>query len=336
MIFMNFAVRLGFLTAVLFAVGVLYLGMGSYSISFTEILNIFLGGGSEDARMVILDIRLPRLLGAVCTGAALSLCGAVMQSIFNNPLVSPDILGVSSGAACGASVALICGCGSAAVFACAFGFGISAVLAAVLITAIAGSEHGSLLVLVLAGIVVSAFFSGIVEMICAFNPRADEFPSILFFLFGSMTRITFDDLLILAPVLGIASFLLWKMGYALDVISLGEDDAARLGVPAVRLRYAVIAVCSIICGVYIAKVGMIGWIGLIIPHMARMIIGVRHRMLIPSSMILGALFLLGVDLLCRNLFTYEIPVGIVTSLIGAPVFVLILCRNFGRLHRARV
>ena len=149
-----------------------------------------------------------------------------------------------------------------------------------------------------------------------------------------MTRITFDDLWILAPFLLTASLLLWKMSYALDVISLGEADAAGLGVPAVRLRYTVIAICSVICGIYIAKVGMIGWVGLIIPHMARLIMGVRHRLLIPSSMILGALFLTAVDLLCRNLLSYEIPVGIVTSLVGAPVFVVILCRNFRRSRSA--
>ena len=331
---MKFAVRLGFLLLLLLVTGAVYLRMGSYSVSLSEFLDLVCGNGSEDARMVIFDIRLPRLLGAVCTGAALSLCGAVMQSIFNNPLVSPDILGVSSGAACGASVALICGGSAAVVFFSAFGFGMAAVLATVLIASAAGNVRGTLLVLVLAGIVVSAFFSGIVELICAFNPRADEFPSILFFLFGSMTRITFDDLWILAPFLLTASLLLWKMSYALDVISLGEADATGLGVPAVRLRYTVIAICSVICGIYIAKVGMIGWVGLIIPHMARLIMGVRHRLLIPSSMILGALFLTAVDLLCRNLLSYEIPVGIVTSLVGAPVFVVILCRNFRRSRSA--
>lgn len=304
-----------------------YLSMGSYQVGLGEILDIACGGGIPEARLVVLEIRLPRLIGALCTGAALSLCGAVMQSIFNNPLVSPDILGVSSGAACGAATALVAGCGSVAVGLAAFGCGMLAVLLALAVAGLASGGRSPVLVLVLAGIVVSAFFSGIVEMICAFNPHAEEFPSILFFLFGSMTRITVSDLPLLISVLAASGLLLWRMGYALDVISLGEEDASRLGVPAAALRYLVIAISSVICGIFIAKAGMIGWVGLIIPHIARLMLGVRHRVMLPGAMLAGGVFLAAVDLLCRNLFTYELPLGVVTSLIGAPVFVVILCRS---------
>ncbi len=314
----------------------IYLSLGSYGLSLGQVIGALFGSGSPEEQLVVCDIRLPRLLGVLCTGAALSLCGTVMQSIFNNPLVSPDILGVSSGAACGACGALVLGCSSTMVCCSSFSVGLIAVLLAVLIAKFATSNDQSMLVLVLSGIVVSAFFSGIVELICAFNPQADEFPSILFFLFGSMTRITMSDLPLLAGTTVVTGVLFWRMGFALDVISLGQEDAIGLGVPTAKLRYLIIGISSVVCGIFIAKVGMIGWVGLIVPHLARLWIGVRHRVMIPAAMIIGALFLLLVDLVCRNLLTYEIPIGIVTSLIGAPVFVVVLYKSLGRFRHAGI
>ncbi len=318
----------GVLALLLILLSLAYLTTGSYSLPLGEVVSALLGNGGEETGTVVLEIRLPRLLGALMTGAALSLTGAVMQSIFNNPLVSPDILGVSSGAACGAAAALVLGLGAPAAAFSSFAGGMLAVTVALLLARMAGG--GGVLLLVLAGIVVAAFFSGVVELICALNPRAEEFPSILFFLFGSMARMTQGDLAVLVLALLPGALLLWRLGFALDVMSLGEADAAGLGLPAGRLRLMAVILCSVICGLFISRVGIIGWVGLVVPHLARIWFGFRHRILLPASMLLGAVLLVGVDLICRSLFTYELPLGVITSILGAPVFAVVLCRNAGR------
>ncbi len=321
------SIILVFLVLLLVAIA-LDLCIGSYHVSLSDFINFVLGHGTQDVSLILFDIRLPRVLTAVLAGATLSMSGAVMQSVFNNDLVSPDILGVSSGAACGASIGIVLGFSSFFISTFAFLGGLLAVFLTLGIAIIVCRNiQSSLLIMVLAGIVVSAFFSGIVELSCTFNTNTSHVMSILFFLFGSFSKVTMSDLTWIITIFVISSVILWLMSYALDVLSLGEEEARCQGVPVFIVRNTAIMLATLMCASLIAKTGIIGWIGLVVPHAARFIIGTSHRLLIPTSALLGAITLVIIDVISRTLFSYEIPVGIITSIIGAPVFVLILSRS---------
>lgn len=318
------------LAAYLLAASACYLCVGSYSISLGQMLDILSGGGDEASRTVLLSIRLPRLLGAAATGAGLALAGAVTQSIFKNPLVSPDILGVSGGAAFGAALAIGFGLGSAATALSAFGGGVIAVAIAVAISFSSDHGKGSVLTLVLAGMVVSTFFAALVETICVLNPSAEGMPAILFFLFGTLSRIDWSDLSYIVPIVLLFVFLAKRFALTLDVMALGDRSASALGASPAAVRLAAIICVTTVSAVLIAREGLIGWVGLLVPHMARMMAGASHRNLIPACALIGALFVICVDLLCRMLASFEFPIGVATSLVGAPVFVRLLWKDMRR------
>lgn len=312
--------------AVLLVLCTVHISSGSYQIGYGELFNaLFTGQADDTAATVIFNIRLPRLLSAVIAGVSLSVSGVVMQSIFRNPLVSPDLLGVSSGASLGTAVAVLLGFSSAFVSVTAFFGGIAAVAVTWLIAGLVPLAGHRNLLLVLAGIVVSAFLSGFVELLCVIYAGADGLPSIFAFLFGNLERAGLSELGWLFIVDFIFILLLWRLHFSLDVLSLGETDAAGLGLPVELIRNLSIIAAAVLCSTVVAKFGLIGWIGLVVPHMARLWFGsYRHRVLIPASMLLGACFMVGADLIARNAAGFQIPVGIVTSIAGAPFFVYIL------------
>lgn len=279
-------------------------------------------------QLVIVWIRLPRCLMAVLVGMGLSVSGAVYQALFRNPLVSPDILGVAAGCTFGAALGLVLpGYSFSLVHFLSFGFGLLAVGLAIGIARLIAVKP--IIVLVLAGMVVMSFFNALLMVLKYFSDPFDELPSIVFWIMGSLSRVTWNDILILAPVtlLGVVLFMLFR--FRINILSLGDVQSKSLGMNPGLFRFFFIVTSSFIVAVTVATCGQIAWIGLIIPHMARTIAGPEHERMLPVTALLGALFLLGADDLARSVSTAEIPVGIITALTGAPIFGFLLYRNRG-------
>jgi iron complex transport system permease protein len=260
----------------------------------------------------------------VLAGAGLAVSGAVFQGTFRNPLVSESILGVSSGAGFGAALGIMLGQTSYAIQLFAF---VSA-LAAVGITYLIGRVHRSspVLLLVLGGIIVGSLFSAFTSLIKYVADPLDKLPSIVFWLLGSFASITIDDIYLVAPGIVVCTIILLLLRWRLNVLSMGDEEAKALGVDAKKLRAVVIVCATIITAGVVCISGLIGWVGLIIPQMCRLIVGPNHKYLVPASILVGAQFLLFVDLICRTITPGEIPISIVTSIVGAPIFLYLLSK----------
>lgn len=314
---------------VLLLLSFITLTTGSYHVSYSDLIDLLLFNQADDViKTVIFDLRLPRLCGAIVAGISLSVSGVIMQSIFKNLLVSPDLLGVSSGASLGSALALLLGLSSVVVSLVSFVGGLLAVAITWLIASYVPYRGQKTILLVLAGIVVSAFLSGFVELICVVYANSDVIPSILGFLFGNLDRAKLGDLYYLFIIDFIAIMILWRLHFSFDVLSLGENEAQGLGLSVNLIRNIGILLATILCSTTVAKFGLIGWVGLVVPHMARLWFGsFRHKILIPTSLLLGSCFMVGADLIAHNISSYQIPVGIITSIFGAPFFVYILYRT---------
>lgn len=310
------------------------LSLGRYPLPPGEVLHFLLhqlGLGELEAQRqallhnLIVDIRLPRVLTAVLVGAALSISGAAYQAVFRNPLVSPGLLGVLPGAAAGAALGLVFSDSWWIMQVAAFATGFLAVAIGV---GIAGLFGGSLVMLVLGGIISGALFTALLSLVKYVADPYNQLPAIVYWLMGSLATADLPDLARVAIPMGLGILLLASLGRALDALSMGDDEAATLGLPIRSVRYGVIALATLISALTVSLAGVIGWIGLLVPHIARLITGPGNRLLLPASALLGAIFLLLADGLARNLAETEIPIGIVTELLGIPAFLLVL-------HRAR-
>lgn len=273
---------------------------------------------------LIVDIRLPRVLTAMLVGAALSSSGSAYQAVFRNPLVSPSLMGVLAGASAGAALGIVFGASWFAVQISAFACGLAAVAIAVSIAQVFG--RGSIVMLVLGGIVSSALFSSMLTLLKYVADPNNQLPAIVYWLMGNIGQANLRDLAWVAPPMLVSMLALCLLGRALDALSMGDDEARALGVPATAIRLGVIALATLLSALTVSIAGMIGWIGLIVPHIARLIVGPGNSRLIPASAWLGAVFLLFADGISRNLFAAEIPIGIVTELLGIPVFIIVLRR----------
>lgn len=310
------------------------LSLGRYPLPPGEVLHFLLhqlGLGELEAQRqallhnLIVDIRLPRILTAVLVGAALSISGAAYQAVFRNPLVSPGLLGVLPGAAAGAALGLVFSDSWWIMQVTAFATGFLAVAIGV---GIAGLFGGSLVMLVLGGIISGALFTALLSLVKYVADPYNQLPAIVYWLMGSLATADLPDLARVAIPMGLGILLLASLGRALDALSMGDDEAATLGLPIRSVRYGVIALATLISALTVSLAGVIGWVGLLVPHIARLITGPGNRLLLPASALLGAIFLLLADGLARNLAETEIPIGIVTELLGIPAFLLVL-------HRAR-
>ena len=274
---------------------------------------------------VIWQVRIPRMLAAALVGAILACGGAVFQSLFHNPLVSPYVLGVSSGAGLGAAVAILLGAGAVLTQAAAFATGAVAVSLTWLI-ARTGRDR-SHVTLVLAGFVVGSLFSSLVSGAQYLADPTTRLPQIVFWLMGSLASVQWVDLARAAcvgvPCLLAVFMLRWK----LNVLSMGDDEARSLGENPVAMRFVFISLTTMMTAVSVALSGVIGWVGLVVPHVARGTVGPDSRRLIPASIILGAAYMVIIDGVARSLTTAEIPLGILTGIVGAPAFVLLLRRS---------
>lgn len=277
-----------------------------------------------DVETVVIGIRLPRILTALLVGAALSVAGAAYQGLFRNPMLSPGILGVSAGAGFGAALAILLGHGMVGIQIMAFAWGLAAVAATWAIGAAIARQGDPVLVMVLAGIVVGTLFTALVSLVKFVADPLDALPAITFWLMGSLASVDLADLAAAAPpiVLGIAALI--ALGWTLNVLCFGDEEARALGLETGRVRLLVIVCATLVTAAAVAVSGIIGLVGLVVPHLARMLVGPDHRVLIPVSTVIGGGFLLAVDDLARSLFAAEIPLGIVTAIVGAPFFLYLL------------
>jgi iron complex transport system permease protein len=275
------------------------------------------------AETVILQIRLPRVLAATAIGAALSASGAAYQSLFRNPLVSPDILGVSAGAALGAVIGIFLSLPVLGIEVLSFAGGLAAV---VIVYAIAGAIRGrdAALVLVLAGVVIGALFGAGVGLLKYLADPYNQLPAITFWLLGSLAAANLRDLTSLLPAVVIGLVPLTLLRWRIDVMTLGDEEATALGVDTRVLRTVVITAATLMTSAAVAASGIIGWVGLVVPHLARLTVGPTFTRLLPISVLFGGFYLLAVDTVARTIGTVELPLGVLTAAFGTPVFLWLL------------
>ncbi|MCD8366307.1 MAG: iron ABC transporter permease [Clostridiales bacterium] len=325
---------IGILVLILCILFLISAALGRYILSPAEILDLIkckvTGQPFSDASAatVLFGSRLPRICVAMLVGCALSVSGASYQGIFRNPMVSPDLLGASAGAGFGAALGFLFGFPTIQTQLLAFCTGLAAVLITLTISRfVGGGLDASPILLVLSGIVVSALFQAFISIVKYVADPFDTMPSIAFWLMGGLTYVTDSDVLfLLVPVLAgcvILMLLRWKI----NILSFGSDEAESLGVPVRRYRGIIIICATFMTAASVAVGGMIGWVGLIVPHFARILAGPDYRRMLPCTAVMGAGFLLIVDDAARCPFPQDLPIGILTAIIGAPVFVALLAKG---------
>lgn len=304
------------------------LHLGRYPVSINETLNAIFGAGSDTTvNNVIFNVRLPRILGAVLTGCALSVAGASYQGIFKNPMVSPSLLGVSSGAGFGAALGIILHIGSAAIPAMAFVFGLGAVALVYAASRIMAVKMDRILSLVLTGIVISSLFTSLLSLMKYIGDPYDDLPAITFWMMGSLADIKLNDIFVISGpvILGIA--VIWAVKWRINIMTFSEEEAMSMGIETGRLRGTIIIASTVITASVVSVSGVISWAGLVIPHIARMIVGPDYRNSLPASVALGGLFMLMIDTVARTAFPAQIPLGILTALIGTPFFIYLMIKG---------
>lgn len=318
-----------FLPVILFFASFL---LGRYPISPIDVVKTILSPifpqleVSQTITTIVYEIRLPRIIGALVVGASLAMAGAAFQSIFKNPLVSSDLLGVSNGAGFGAALAILISGANIITQIFAFIFGLISVSFTYIISK--SYKAGGILVLVLSGVAISAFFNALISAIKFIADPDDKLPEIVYWLMGSLASITLDKLLMIAIPIIIGAVILLALRWHMNLLAMGDEEAQSLGLNPSRIRLLIIAGCTLLTSAAVSISGIIGWIGLIIPHMARMIVGPDNKILIPASLSLGASFLLLVDNISRAVISIEIPIGILTAIIGVPIFLYLLKKGY--------
>ena len=278
---------------------------------------------SESDEIVVILIRIPRTLGVLLVGASLSCAGASFQGTFQNPLVSEHILGTATSAGFGVALAIYLGFQFSFVSLFAFCFGLFGMVI-VLIISKSFKKTNQTLIIVLTGVVISSLFSSFISLIKYVMDPYDKLPSLIYWLMGSFTRVKMSDIIFTLPIMSIGLILLISLSWKLNVLSIGDEEASSLGINTQKLRYLIIIFATLITAASVSISGIVGWIGLVIPHITRMLFGSNHQKTLRYSAIIGAQYLLFVDILCRTLTPGEIPIGILTSIIGVPIFIYLL------------
>lgn len=308
----------------------LSLSIGRYPVSLESLFGALqaqiTGGEMSTAQMALIRVRLPRLILAMIVGASLSVSGTVYQGLFKNPVVSPDLLGASDGAAFGAAVAIFCGFNSAWIQALSFLTGISAVIVAALLNSIISKRSNSIVNLILCGMLISHLFKAFVSLIKFVADTDTKLPAITFWLMGSLSSSSWKDLSVVwlfLPATVILLLVRWKV----NILSLGDEEARMLGVNVRFYRWLIIGCATLMTSLSVSVCGVIGWVGLVVPHLCRMIVGPNYGKLVPASMLVGSAFMLLVDTAARMILAIEVPLGILTAIIGAPFFFFLLVRS---------
>ncbi len=327
---------LGLASAAAVAITLASMAIGSFPVAPADVARVLWSfasgtdsGVPENVRAIVLQVRGPRVAAALAVGAALASAGAAYQNLFRNPLVAPDVLGVSAGCALGAVAAIFLGLPIAAIQGLAFAGGIAAVCLVLAIgTWVRG--HDRVLTLVLTGVVVGSLFGALIAFAKYVADPYGELPAITFWLLGSFAGVLPRDLALALPLVAIALAPLLALRWRVNLLSLPDDEARALGVDVARTRLAVIAAATLATSAGVAIAGIIGWVGLVVPHAARLIVGAEFSRVLPMSAVLGAAFLLAVDTLCRTTVRIELPPGVVTALVGTPVFIWLLAITYRR------
>ena len=282
---------------------------------------------SEDT--VIWLVRMPRILAAMLVGSALSFSGATYQSLFRNPMVSPDILGASSGASVGACLMMLFSKNNTFIQFGAFGMGILAVALSYLLSKAISVNGNTVLILVLCGMTVNTLFQAFVSIIKYLADPESQLPEMTYWLMGSIAKIDFEDLRFFIVTFALGVVPVYLLRWKINILSLSEDEAKSMGVNISCTRLICVICATLLTASVVSFAGTVGWVGLMIPHLVRFIVGANNRILLPMSLLTGALFMLIIDNVCRTLFPYEIPLGVLTSLLGAPFFIYILYKRKG-------
>ncbi len=320
------------------AAGVLFaFAQGRYPVSLAELAQLAWAqltgqqaGVAPNVETVVWQIRGPRVLAAIAVGAALSVAGAAFQGLFRNPLVSPDILGASAGAALGALLGIYLSLGLVGIQAAAFAGGL---LAVALVYALGASMRAGdpVLMLLLTGVVVGSLLGAGIGLVKVLADPYNQLPAMTFWLLGSLAAVSAKDLLPLLLPVAAGTALLLVLRWRLDVMALPDEEARALGAPTGVLRLAIVAAATLVTAASVATAGIVGWVGLVVPHLARLLVGPSFPRLLPVTALLGGAFLLAIDTLARTLAAVEIPLGILTAVVGTPFFLALL--RGGR-HRA--
>jgi iron complex transport system permease protein len=304
--------------------------IGRYPVSLVELLDVLWSralGRAPSApaavENVVLLVRGPRVMAALLVGSALAVAGTAFQGLFRNPLVSPDILGASSGAALGAVIGIFFSLGVLGIELLAFAGGLAAVAAVYVIGSMLRSRD-PILVLVLAGVVIGALLGAGVGLVKYLADPYNQLPAMTFWLLGSLAATSASDLLPLLGPVAIGTIVLVALRWRMNVMSLPDEEARALGVSTGPLRIAIVAAATLVTSASVATSGIIGWIGLVVPHLARALVGPDFPRLLPASALLGGGFLLFIDTLARTAAPVEIPLGILTAVIGTPFFIWLL------------
>lgn len=332
----RFPLWLGVAFAVLAGLMAWSLSVGRFPVATGDVARALVaaiaGGDSGLARnveAVILQVRLPRLVAALAVGAALAAAGAAYQNLFKNPLVSPDILGVSAGCALGAGLAILMSLPVFAIQGLAFAGGIGAVALVVGIGSRIG-RRDPVLTLILTGVVVGSLFGAGIALVKYVADPYNQLPAITFWLLGSFGGALPQDLAVALPLIVAGTVPLFLLRWRIDLLALSEDEARSLGLDAAKLRLVVIVCATLVTAAAVALAGVIGWVGLVIPHAARLLVGAGFARVMPLSLVLGAAFMLAVDTLCRTVAATEVPPGVATAFVGTPVFLALLAATFRR------
>jgi iron complex transport system permease protein len=308
------------------------LSVGRYAVSFSVTIRVLLSklypiaqtwDNKTDA--VIMILRLPRSVAAILIGSALALSGACYQSIFKNPMVSPDLLGVSSGACVGAAIAILMGFGSLHIQLFAFLGGIGTVFLTTLIPRLIRNE--STTILVLSGVIMSSLMSSVMSIIKSLADTDTQLAEITYWMMGSLASVQFSDIIPVLPTLIIPTVVILIMRFRLNVMSLGDREAKTLGINLQRTRNLFVICATLLTASCVCLAGTIGWIGLVIPHISRLIVGADNKKMLPVAMLFGSTFMLLIDILCRTLSSAELKIGILTGIVGAPFFFFILLKQ---------
>ncbi len=306
--------------------------IGRYPVSLPMVVKIlaskfvpFEPTWTQVAENVIFQVRFPRIIAAMLIGAGLSVAGAAFQGIFRNPLVSPYLLGVASGAGFGAALAILLSDSILVTQCSALFFGILAVGCTYGISSV--YKNAPTLVLVLSGVIVGSFFSSLISLIKYVADPYEKLPAIVFWLMGSLANVNVNALIVIGPVIIISIVILALLSWRMNILSMGDEEAQAFGVNTKRERAGIILLCTLITALSVCIAGIIGWVGLVIPHIARLLVGPDYRKLIPTSISIGACYLLVIDDVARSISLLEIPLGILTALIGAPFFAYLIMKN---------
>jgi iron complex transport system permease protein len=312
------------------------LTLGRYPVPFVKVVKIIFTtvpfgarGDFTNAPWVVVEIvRMPRILLVTLCGIGLALSGTAMQGIFRNPLVGPEIAGVSQAAALGGVIAIILSWSSGGIVALAFVSGLLGVVCSFGLSRVAGGA--STLALVLSGVIVGGFCGAVTGLLQFLADPTVKLPSIVFWLLGSFAGATYDKLAIVAAVTLIAGAALLALRWRINLLSLGEADARSLGLDVGFLRWIIMGLVALLVAAQVSVSGGVAWVGLIIPHLARAIVGPDHARLMPTAALLGGFYLLGIDDVARSLTEQELPIGFLTGVIGAPVFAFLFWRTRSR------